>query len=396
MRVHSLIFFLLVLPTAYSYDYVREINISQLPYNETITFDIQTHINSTIAFHTNSSLLQLPPPITATYNLTTTNLNITLPGNLTPQKYHPYVTINDTTDNVTTQLTFEISILNDTEYINYTDFIQLDLTTYEYPRICDYTIPINITKSGLSVKGTPGANFSGYSIQQKFIHDHINTTIPEDGRLVFSLLLQVNDSKPQTWSEEFRVQVGNITDKFTFIFDIEDCVDPFPDFDYERLAWCQAHQINLTFDEAYDCEKLKLQYQEKLLEMYDERRETKIITNETEVVVHRDVVKWAIEVEDRDKILELIRMGDNMKETSEQMNEVLSEQKEMNDRIVDVEDKIAEAYKKGYEDRYNQTIQLEQLQKKNKLITIFFWPITIFTSVTILFLLGRYAYPPGV
>ena len=275
-------------------DFTYDLNFTQLPANMSEYISMVYSVNKTLNltygdYMTGSTdFLNYSNPSTCTAfddrNGTAGCLNfetlIYVPQEVGIGNFSDYITLFNSEDNFTANVSFDFHILDDRNMTPIpnatTDFVQVDINSYEYT-VCDYMLPWNRTKE-IVVKGNrPGQTFYT-DADPLWITVPPTVVIPDVNYSVVPVVLKIQNVSVGTYTKILKFSVVSQYSNVTFRFVVQQCVQPPPSYD-EMVKVCSI--VTKTPEQVVECQKLQAEYQQKLYEAMLSTREKYTTTNET-------------------------------------------------------------------------------------------------------------------
>lgn len=193
-------------------------------------------------------------------------------------------------ENYSAEILFNFFVLNDTNLINYTDYIQIDINEFEYTT-CDYLQPLNYTKQ-INIQGT-----SGQTVMSDYDHG-LFTLLPADSFVMPStnyslldILIRLNNLSVGYHTSVIKFNLVSEFNNVTFHFNILDCLTPPPDIN-ELLESCRGE--NLTISQYMLCIAAMTKYWNSYYQAIAETQNKTVVNNtiveQINNTVYKDIV----------------------------------------------------------------------------------------------------------
>lgn len=336
----------LCLCTVYAYDYDYRINISKLPYTESLI--LIPHLSNNTMNITYGPFIFGESQKVFVEATDTIIVNISIANGTVLGNYSSYVYFFN--ENITKNTTFNFQIINDTPKSDI-EYRMIGLSEFEYT-VCDYLLPVSFQKN---------VSFIGYP--DTTVQTIYNTTVFNIGT-DFSLgstgylTIPININLPNTLKVGYFTSIVKFfnVDKFynvTFHFDVKDCVTPFPECN-DMVTVCGI--VNKTTEDYLNCKRLEMVCSQKVYDSLVSSNKTYIVYNETVKYVNYTERVPVLDLKDEElvqTIKDLPTIWKQMITDQRQKQQLIDEKEgkitELNGKLSTIEDEIEDRLSKRLE-----------------------------------------------
>lgn len=284
----------------YATDFKYNINYTSLPFYKTedILLSAIENISINITYDSfikgvNFYNFSNSKNVTLSLDLNVSNVNV---GN-----YSSYVIINASNETYSTILNFTFYIINDTNFIYDTQYIQLSINEFKY-KMCDYKLPINDSRL-VSIVGKPNQevftkyNASIFSMPDVFYLDSAGLSIIE-------INISFDNVTEGNFTEVIEFSIISNFSNITYYFEIIDCIQPPPNAD-DILKECRAD--NLTVEQYMRCIQAQVEYWRSYYDSLAELQEKRTVNNTIYENVTEEKLIRVLDIEEQNDIISALR-----------------------------------------------------------------------------------------